>query len=263
MHVRRWTTRAAVTAGALALTATMTATASAGTVSTPPAASPATSAAASPAASPATVASASTTASTSTTASITSTTTATASTAGTTHAPRTTDLTAAGLAGIDYATWQRDVTAALATARPYVEQRTAGASGERLAMVLDIDNTSLETDFHYFWEYPTPAVAQVLDLVRYADSRGVDIFFVTARPDIIGSLTSYNLKKAGFPVDGLYVRSLPDLFDEVSAYKTGKRKEIEAKGYTIIANVGNRPSDLSGGHAERTFKLPDYGGKLS
>lgn len=251
MHVRRWTTRAAVTAGALALTATMTATASAGTVSTPPAASPATSAAASPAASPATAASTS----------ITSTTTA--STAGTTHAPRTTDLTAAGLAGIDYATWQRDVTAALATARPYVEQRTAGASGERLAMVLDIDNTSLETDFHYFWEYPTPAVAQVLDLVRYADSRGVDIFFVTARPDIIGSLTSYNLKKAGFPVDGLYVRSLPDLFDEVSAYKTGKRKEIEAKGYTIIANVGNRPSDLSGGHAERTFKLPDYGGKLS
>ncbi|TFE58441.1 hypothetical protein E3E14_00905 [Streptomyces sp. ICN441] len=257
MHVRRWTTRAAVTAGALALTATMTATASAGTVSTPPAASPATSAAASPAASPATVASASTTSTT------TSTATATASTAGTTHAPRTTDLTAAGLAGIDYATWQRDVTAALATARPYVEQRTAGASGERLAMVLDIDNTSLETDFHYFWEYPTPAVAQVLDLVRYADSRGVDIFFVTARPDIIGSLTSYNLKKAGFPVDGLYVRSLPDLFDEVSAYKTGKRKEIEAKGYTIIANVGNRPSDLSGGHAERTFKLPDYGGKLS
>ncbi|MFD9214272.1 HAD family acid phosphatase [Streptomyces sp. NPDC059544] len=224
MHVRRWTTRAAVPAAALALAATMTATASAATVSAAPKA---------------------------------------ASAAAPAHAPQPTDITAAGLAGIDYATWQRDVTAALATARPYIEQRTAGASGQRLAMVLDIDNTSLETDFHYFWEYPTPAVRQVLDLVRYADSRGVDIFFVTARPDIIESLTSYNLKRAGYPVDGLYVRSLPDLFDEVSAYKTGKRAEIEAKGYTIVANVGNRPSDLVGGHAERTFKLPDYDGKLS
>ena len=55
----------------------------------------------------------------------------------------------------------------------------------------------------------------------------------------------------------------PDLFDEVSAYKTGKRAEIEARGYTIIANIGNSPTDLVGGHAERTVKLPDYNGKLS
>lgn len=172
-------------------------------------------------------------------------------------------LTSAALAGVDYATWQRDVSEAVATARPYIEQRTANASGQRLAMVLDIDNTSLETDFHYFWEYPTPAVREVLDLTRYADSRGVDVFFVTARPGIVASLTSYNLRKVGYPVDGLYVRDLPDLFEEVSKYKTAKRAEIEAKGYTIIANVGNRPSDLVGGHAERTFKLPDYDGKLS
>lgn len=64
-------------------------------------------------------------------------------------------------------------------------------------------------------------------------------------------------------MSGLYVRDLPDLFEEVSAYKTGKRAEIEARGYTIIANIGNSPTDLVGGHAERTVKLPDYGGKLS
>ncbi|MFE3327455.1 HAD family acid phosphatase [Streptomyces sp. NPDC059176] len=187
-----------------------------------------------------------------------------ATTAGlTSTAAHTGGLTAAALAGVDYGTWQRDVSDVVATARPYIEQRTADASGQRLAMVLDIDNTSLETDFHYFWEYPTPAVRQVLDLTRYADSRGVDVFFVTARPGIIAPLTSYNLRKVGYPVDGLYVRDLPDLFEEVSKYKTAKRAEIEAKGYTIIANVGNRPSDLVGGHAERTFKLPDYDGKLS
>ncbi|MEU6487420.1 HAD family acid phosphatase [Streptomyces sp. NPDC046887] len=169
----------------------------------------------------------------------------------------------AALGGVDYAVWQRDVAAALDGARAYIEQRTARAEGKRLAIVLDIDNTSLETDFHPFWEWPTPAVKPVRELVRYADSRGVGVFFVTARPGILYAPTAINLATAGYPVDGLYVRDLPDLFEEVSAYKTEKRAEIEAKGYTVIANIGNRPTDLVGGHAERTWKLPDYDGKLS
>ncbi|MER7910037.1 HAD family acid phosphatase [Streptomyces sp. NPDC096068] len=169
----------------------------------------------------------------------------------------------AALAGVDYGTWRRDVAAVVAEARPYVEERAKGAGREKQALVLDIDNSSLETDFHPFWELPTPAIAEVRALVRDAHARGVAVFFVTARPGIIHSLTDWNLKKAGYPVDGLYVRSLPDLFAEVSAYKTEKRAEIEAKGYTIIANIGNNTTDLVGGHAERTFKLPDYGGKLS
>ncbi|MER7945927.1 HAD family acid phosphatase [Streptomyces sp. NPDC096079] len=170
---------------------------------------------------------------------------------------------AAALADVDYTTWRRDVAAVVAEARPYIEARADNAGREKQAIVLDIDNSSLETDFHPFWELPTPAIADVRTLVRDAHARGVAVFFVTARPGIIQSLTDWNLKKAGYPVDGLYVRSLPDLFAEVSAYKTEKRAEIEAKGYTIIANIGNNTTDLVGGHAERTFKLPDYGGKLS
>ncbi|MCX5563249.1 HAD family acid phosphatase [Streptomyces sp. NBC_00038] len=169
----------------------------------------------------------------------------------------------AAQADVDYATWQKDVQAVIDQATPYVEQRTAHADGQQLALVFDIDNTTLETDFHPWYELPTPALRPSLALAKYAKSRGVDIFFVTARPGIIYSLTQWNLTSVGYPVDGLYVRDLPDLFDEVSAYKTGKRAEIEAQGYTIIANVGNNDTDLVGGHAERTFKLPDYDGQLS
>ncbi|WUC68055.1 hydrolase [Streptomyces sp. NBC_00667] len=170
----------------------------------------------------------------------------------------------AAILGIDYATWQRDVATVLGTARPYVEQRLAASpAGEKPAIVLDIDNSSLETDFHWFWTNPTPAIAPVLDLTRYANAHGVAVFFVTARPGILYSLTERNLTSVGYPVSGLYVRDLPALFSEVSAYKTAKRAEIESRGYTIIANIGNSESDLVGGHAERTFKLPDYGGKLS
>ncbi|MFC9729422.1 HAD family acid phosphatase [Streptomyces roseolus] len=169
---------------------------------------------------------------------------------------------AAAIEGVDYATWRRDVAAVVAEARPYVEERAEDADTEKQAIVLDIDNSSLETDFHPFWELPTPAIPEIRSLVRDAHARGVKVFFVTARPGIIHSLTEWNLKQVGYPVDGLYVRSLPDLFAEVSAYKTEKRAEIEAKGYTIIANIGNNTTDIVGGHAERAFKLPDYG-KLS
>ncbi|GGZ94782.1 HAD family acid phosphatase [Streptomyces bluensis] len=166
-------------------------------------------------------------------------------------------------AEVDYDTWQRDVKAVIDQARPYIQQRTQDTAGQKLAVVFDIDNTTLETDFHPWYQLPTPALKPSLDLAAYARSRGVGIFYVTARPGIIESLTEWNLKNVGYPVSGLYVRDLPDLFDEVSAYKTSKRAEIEAKGYTIIANIGNNETDLVGGHAERTFKLPDYGGQLS
>lgn len=195
---------------------------------------------------------------------------ATAAQAAPTAVTSTTAVTAsapggnAAILGIDYATWQRDVSAVIDAARPGIEQRIAASpAGEKPAIVLDIDNSSLETDFHWFWTFPTPAIAQVRELTRYANDRGVAIFFVTARPGIVYSLTERNLKAVGYPVSGLYVRDLPALFGEVSAYKTAKRAEIEARGYTIIANIGNNQSDLVGGHAERTVKLPDYGGKLS
>ncbi|WP_370421395.1 HAD family acid phosphatase [Streptomyces sp. QH1-20] len=168
----------------------------------------------------------------------------------------------AGLKGVDYDTWQRDVKAVIDQARPYVTERTRDPRGRKQAVVLDIDNSSLETDFHWT-TFPTPAIQSVLELTRYAHERGAAVFFVTARPGILESVTAYNLRAVGYPVSGVYVRHLPDLFQGVSTYKTAKRAEIEAKGYTIIANIGNNTTDLVGGHAERTFKLPDYDGKLS
>ncbi|MEU8822724.1 HAD family acid phosphatase [Streptomyces sp. NPDC048636] len=169
---------------------------------------------------------------------------------------------AASAAKVDYETWKRDVQDIIDNqARPYVEQRTANPGGQKQAIVLDIDNTSLETDLGF--TFPQHAVGPVLKLTQYAHQRGVDIFFVTARPGIIYPVTKYNLEKVGYSVEDLYVRFLPDLFKDVGEYKAAKRAEIENKGYTIIANIGNTPTDLVGGHAERHFKLPDYNGQLS
>ncbi|MEY9813510.1 HAD family acid phosphatase [Streptomyces albogriseolus] len=169
---------------------------------------------------------------------------------------------AALAADVDYDTWQRDCRAVMDQALPYVKQRIADARpGEKPAIVLDIDNTALETDFGF--SFPQPANKPVLEVARYAEERGVDLFFVTARPGIIHAPTEWNLDHAGYESSGLYVRGFLDLFKNVAEYKTAQRVDIERKGYTIIANIGNSATDLSGGHAERTFKLPDYGGQLS
>ena len=52
-------------------------------------------------------------------------------------------------------------------------------------------------------------------------------------------------------------------FESVQNLKTNARITIEAMGYRIVANIGNNTTDLAGGHAEQTYKLPDYDGLLA
>ncbi|MFD5438580.1 HAD family acid phosphatase [Kitasatospora sp. NPDC127067] len=148
----------------------------------------------------------------------------------------------------------------IAPARAFVEQRTAEPTDETPAIVFDIDNTTLATHFHPF---TMPGIPPVVELAQYAHSRGVAIIFVTARVDFIEPVTRYSLEKAGYTVDELHGRGLGDLFKSVQQYKTDERIKVENEGYTIIASIGNNWTDLNGGHAEQTFKLPDYNGLLS
>ncbi|QHC30674.1 MULTISPECIES: HAD family acid phosphatase [unclassified Streptomyces] len=179
-----------------------------------------------------------------------------------TAAPATTAAASATTGKVDFATWQNDCQTVMDQALPYLEQRIAAAKpGEKQAIVFDIDNTTLDTDLGF--AVPQKADKPVLDVARYAQNHGVALFFVTARPGIIEAPTKWNLEYDGYQVSGIYVRGLFDLFKNVADYKTAQRVAIENKGYDIIANIGNSPTDLSGGHADQTFKLPDYNGQLS
>ncbi|CAM5344135.1 hypothetical protein STENM36S_01315 [Streptomyces tendae] len=122
----------------------------------------------------------------------------------------------AAAAEVDYDTWQSDVRKVLDEARPYVEQRLDDSAGEP-AIVLDIDNTSLETHFQTL--PPTPAVKPTLELAQYAHSKGAAIFFVTARPDLISWVTKANLEAVGYPITGLYQRNIGDLFRDTAEFK--------------------------------------------
>ena len=145
------------------------------------------------------------------------------------------------------------------------------APGGKPAVVLDIDETSLSNysllAAAAFADAPatltlagllasSPAIKPTLGLYRYARVNGIAVFFITGRPAAINSLTESNLKSAGYDKgwDGLMNKTSDK---GTMAFKSGARAEIEKKGYTIVANVGDQESDLAGGHAEEAFKLPN------
>ncbi|MFF7473467.1 HAD family acid phosphatase [Streptomyces sp. NPDC008092] len=160
------------------------------------------------------------------------------------------------------AQWLSDVAAVTGPAQTYIDDRAAAnTSGAKQAIVLDIDNTSLETYFE--GGLTIPATPPVLALAQDAHAKGVSVFFVSARSDLYNVVTKANLKSVGYTVDGLYARTVAQLLTEsVADFKTSQRKAIEANGYDIIANIGNNTTDLTGGYADTTYKLPDYDGLL-
>ncbi|MBM0123842.1 HAD family acid phosphatase [Pimelobacter simplex] len=154
------------------------------------------------------------------------------------------------------AQWQSDVRAVYAKKRPgaYLRERAAGGE-KRLAVVLDIDNTSLAT--HYAWPR---AIERTLKLTRKAESQGMAVFFVTGRfEDSLANVTQA-LDTAGYHHDGICGRRHGELLADS---KQRCRARYTAQGWTIVLNVGNRSTDFVGGDYERRLRLPSYGGALS
>jgi hypothetical protein len=162
-----------------------------------------------------------------------------------------------------YGTWLADVTEATAPASEHLADRLRGGLAEdtprRPAVVLDIDNTALATGYGRDLR-SLAATDPVLGLARQAKQDGAAVFFITARGESYRAMSRKNLETVGYPLDGLYLR--PGNAGSVQKYKTDTRITIEQLGYTIVANIGNNTTDLAGGHAEYTVKLPDYNGLL-
>lgn len=156
-------------------------------------------------------------------------------------------------------------------------------SGAVKAVLLDVDDTTLNT-YNYeiysnFVYNPTsnaafvnsgafPAVPHMVDLVNYAAARGYDVFFLTGRPGTQRAGTTANLAGVGYPAvaaDHLFLKDYAaDTWLSPCApacstiqYKSLTRQHIESLGYDIVANFGDQFSDLTGGYADRVFKLPN------
>ena len=151
--------------------------------------------------------------------------------------------------------------------------REAQAKGARPAVVFDIDETLLsnwpyeiENDFarsiSLFRDWARRSECPAIDPVKrfYVAMRdaGVACFVITGRRETLHDVTVRNLERQGISGwTGISFRSPDDRDTSVIPFKSGERARIEAKGFTIIANIGDQDSDLAGGHALHTCKVPN------
>lgn len=142
------------------------------------------------------------------------------------------------------------------------------------------------TNGQFVTDQKFPAVPGMVDLVKTAEREGYAVFFLTGRgaaqeQATLGNLTADGVGiDAGYPKptglnngeDGLFtkpaVTDYPAYLKKACAadpngacttihYKAATRAHIESLGYDIVANFGDQFSDLKGGYADRTFKLPN------
>jgi putative acid phosphatase of HAD superfamily subfamily IIIB len=131
-----------------------------------------------------------------------------------------------------------------------------------------------------------PAVPGMVAMAGAAEREGYAVFYLTGRGSAqeaatLGNLTADGIGvDAGYPKpttlndgeDGLFtkpdVTAYPDYLVRACAadpggkcttihYKSATRAHIESLGYDIVANFGDQYSDLKGGYADHTFKLPN------
>ncbi|MDM7891018.1 HAD family acid phosphatase [Curtobacterium caseinilyticum] len=162
--------------------------------------------------------------------------------------------------------------------------------GQRPAIVLDTDDTTLWTydmevaDMHFVFDPARqdewvqdqrfPAVPSMVGFVDRAEAMGFTVFGLTGRNDDQETATLQNLAKVGytaFQEDRFFTKwtgkgasQQPSYVHCATAtcttveYKALTRKHIEQDlGYDIALNVGDQWSDLQGGYADRSVKLPN------
>jgi predicted secreted acid phosphatase len=86
---------------------------------------------------------------------------------------------------------------------------------------------------------------------------GVAVFFISGRPANLREATERNLREAGYRWTRMIIYPDGAHVDSAVDFKAPERRKIQEQGYSIILNMGDQESDLRGGYAERTYKLPN------
>lgn len=177
----------------------------------------------------------------------------------------------------DSGAYDQDLEQKIKEAQHYISRQAAinktQKHPEKLALVLDIDETSLSNynsmvkrDFYGnskqinadIMAANAPAIKPMLVLYKQALKKGIRVFFVTGRKESERQATRNNLLKAGYSNwAGLYLRPENYAQSSIIPFKSQTRALITKKGYTIIASIGDQFSDIRGGYNKKGFKLPN------
>ena len=177
----------------------------------------------------------------------------------------------------DSGEYAHDLASVASSASAYIQhyaKRNANlTTPKKLAIVLDIDETSLSNYAfmlaHDFAATPqilklensygkATAIAPILSLYQQALHNNVSVFFITGRPIIYKQVTENNLKQAGYTHwNAIYFSPSKPAKQSTLLFKENSRCDIEMHGYQVIASIGDQWSDLKGRCVEKGFKLPN------
>lgn len=175
----------------------------------------------------------------------------------------------------DSGEYEKDISAQIDKALVYLKSRLVKNDfhGKKPAVVLDIDETSLSNyanlvrlDFGGTLDEiradedkgNDAVIAPTLKLYQFAIAHHVDVFFITGRQENERQDTINNLQNVGYANwKQLTLRDDANKTKLAEEYKTPVRKQITEQGYDIILNIGDQQSDLNGGYADKTIKLPN------
>ncbi len=166
---------------------------------------------------------------------------------------------------------QREIARVAGEAGRWLETRAA-RGGAGLTVVFDLDETLLsnwphmaEMDFGYVpsaWRAwvdagQAPAIEPVREVFLLARRLGLDVVLLTGRTERDRAGTERNLRAIGCSDYQRLILAPDGDRRTAEAFKTEERRRLVGQGRVIIANLGDQESDLRGGYAERTFKLPN------
>jgi 5'-nucleotidase (lipoprotein e(P4) family) len=149
---------------------------------------------------------------------------------------------------------------AFALARMMLDRDLRRHTRMKRAVIVDVDETILDNSRHEAWQIKNnrnynskdwtewckraeaDAVPGAVEFLRYANSRGVRVFYITNRKDIEKDGTARNLKRLGFPEvtdETLLVRK-----DSETSSKEGRRSDV-AKKYHVVLLMGDDLNDFA------------------
>ena len=130
------------------------------------------------------------------------------------------------------------------------------------AVVLDVDETLLDNSLYQVWmmknnqTFSTKtwnefcaaqvslAIPGAVDFTKYADSKGVKVFYITNRDASTEKDTRANMEKLGFPMGGNVDTFMMQGEQKEWGSAKGTRRAVVAKDYRILLNMGDNFGDF-------------------
>lgn len=130
------------------------------------------------------------------------------------------------------------------------------------AVILDVDETLLDNSLYQVWmlknkqtfstktwnqfcaDQVSTAIPGAVDFTKYADSKGVKVFYITNRGAETEKDTRANMEKLGFPMGGNVDTFLMQNEKPEWGGAKGTRRAVVTKDYRVVLNIGDNFGDF-------------------